>query len=380
MARTAAKETAAKGISLGTNSDRQQKFADALKAVNGLGGMLKSETGQNIIAKLSDRPMDVKTISSGSLVLDSILGGGFAVGRLHEIYGPEASGKTSIALTAAANVQRTGGNAAFIDLEHALDPAYAAKLGVDVDNLAVAQPDYAEQALELVEQLAQTRLVDLIIVDSIAALVPKLELEGDMEQGSIGLVARLLSRSLKKLTGTAHRTGTTIIFINQVRDQIGGFSPVGTPQTTTGGKAMKFFASQRIDVRKREQVKEGKEIIGTLVKLKIVKNKIAPPFGEGFTVLTFNHGINRPAEMIEVGPEFGVIGRPNNRTYVETETGEIIAKSKADAVKRLQEDTEMFDRLTAALSATISDDLSNSKDKTEEVEVTEDELEDDEEV
>lgn len=380
MARTAAKETAAKGVSLGTNSDRQQKFADALKAVNGLGGMLKSETGQNIIAKLSDRPMDVKTISSGSLVLDSILGGGFAVGRLHEIYGPEASGKTSIALTAAANVQRTGGNAAFIDLEHALDPAYAAKLGVDVDNLAVAQPDYAEQALELVEQLAQTRLVDLIIVDSIAALVPKLELEGDMEQGSIGLVARLLSRSLKKLTGTAHRTGTTIIFINQVRDQIGGFSPMGTPQTTTGGKAMKFFASQRIDVRKREQVKEGKEIIGTLVKLKIVKNKIAPPFGEGFTVLTFNHGINRPAEMIEVGPEFGVIERPNNRTYVEAATGEIIAKSKADAVKRLQEDTEMFDRLTAALSSTISDDLSNSKDKTEEVEVTEDELEEDEEV
>jgi recombination protein RecA len=375
MARTAAKE-----IALGTNSERQQKFADALKAVNGLGGMLKSETGQNIIAKLSDRPMDVKTISSGSLVLDSILGGGFGVGRLHEIYGPEASGKTSIALTVAANVQRTGGNAAFIDLEHALDPAYAKKLGVDVANLAVAQPEHAEQALELVEQLAQTKLVDLIIVDSIAALVPKLELEGDMEQGSIGLVARLLSRSLKKLVGTAHRTGTTIIFINQVRDQIGGFSPVGTPQTTTGGKAMKFYASQRVDVRKRDQVKEGKEVIGTLVKLKIIKNKIAPPFGEGFTVLTFNHGINRPAEMIEVGPTFGVIERPNNRTYVEAATGEIIAKSKADAVKRLQDDTEMFERLAAALSATLSEDLQNSKEKSEEISITEDELEEDEEV
>lgn len=372
MARTAAKESPLNG-----NTERQQKFADALKAVNGLGGMLKSETGQNIIAKLSDRPMNVKTISSGSLVLDSILGGGFAVGRLHEIYGPEASGKTSIALTAAANVQRTGGNAAFIDLEHALDPAYAAKLGVDVENLAVAQPDYAEQALELVEQLAQTKLVDLIIVDSIAALVPKLELEGDMEQGSIGLVARLLSRSLKKLVGTAHKSGTTIIFINQVRDQIGGFSPMGTPQTTTGGKAMKFFASQRIDVRKREQVKEGKEIIGTLVKLKIVKNKVAPPFGEGFTILTFNHGINRQAEMIQVGPDYGVIGRPNNRTYIEAETGEIIAKSKADAIQKLQDDPEMYERLSVALAKVLAEGLSAAKE--EPAEVLEDPDEDEEE-
>lgn len=372
MARTAAKESPLNG-----NTERQQKFADALKAVNGLGGMLKSETGQNIIAKLSDRPMNVKTISSGSLVLDSILGGGFAVGRLHEIYGPEASGKTSIALTAAANVQRTGGNAAFIDLEHALDPAYAAKLGVDVPNLAVAQPDYAEQALELVEQLAQTKLVDLIIVDSIAALVPKLELEGDMEQGSIGLVARLLSRSLKKLAGTAHKSGTTIIFINQVRDQIGGFSPVGTPQTTTGGKAMKFFASQRIDVRKREQVKEGKDIIGTLVKLKIVKNKVAPPFGEGFTILTFNHGINRQAEMIQVGPDYGVILRPNTRTYIEAATGEVLGTSKAAAIQKLQDDPEMYERLSAALATVLAEGL--SKEKPEVAEVLEDPDSDEEE-
>lgn len=366
MAKAAAKEDTLSG-----NTERQQKFADALKLVNGIGGMLKSESGDSIIAKLSDRPMNVKTISSGSLVLDSILGGGFGVGRLHEIYGPESSGKTSIALTVAANVQRQGGNAAFIDLEHALDPSYAAKLGVDVPNLAVAQPDYAEQALELVEQLAQTKLVDLIIVDSIAALVPKQELEGDMEQNSIGLVARLLSRSLKKLAGTAHKSGTTIIFINQVRDQIGGFSPVGTPQTTTGGKAMKFFASQRVDVRRREQVKEGKEIIGTLVRLKVVKNKIAPPFGEGFTILTFNHGINRQAEMIQVGPDHGVIGRPNNRTYIEAETGEIIAKSKADAIKRLQEDPEMYERLSLALAANIADEIAHGK-KEEIAEVIED--------
>lgn len=342
---------------LSHNNERQKQFSEALKLVNGL-SMLKSETGDSLIAKLSDRPMNVKTTSSGSLVLDSILGGGLAVGRIIEIYGPEASGKTSIALTAGGYIQKQGGNVAFIDLENALDPAYAAKLGVDVENLAVAQPDYAEQALELVEQLAQTKLVDLIIVDSVAALVPKLELEGDMDQNSIGLVARLMSRSLKKLVSTANKSGTTIIFINQTRDAIGGFSPVGTPQTTTGGKALKFFASQRIDVRRRQQVKEGKDIIGNEVRLKIVKNKIAPPFAEGLTVLTFNKGINRQAEMIQVGPDYpGVILRPNSRTYVEAETGEVIGTSKAAAIAKLEEDPALYERLAEALKKTIAEAL-----------------------
>lgn len=339
-----------------TNPTRQEMFADALKAVNGM-GLLKSDTGENLIAKLGERPMNVSTIASGSLVLDSILGGGLASGRIIEIYGPEASGKTSIALTAAGNVQRQGGNVAFIDLENALDPKYAAKLGVDIENMAVAQPDFAEQALELVEQLAQTKLVDLIIVDSVAALVPKLELEGDMEQGSIGLVARLLSRSLKKLVGTANKSGTTIIFINQVRAQIGGFSPNGTPETTTGGKALKFFASQRIDVRRRQQVKEGKTVIGNEVRMKVVKNKIAPPFGEGLTVLTFGRGINRQAEMIEVGPEYGVIIKPNVRKYVEAETGEVIANSKADAIAALEGNPELYERLAKRLSDVITGKL-----------------------
>jgi recombination protein RecA len=338
----------------GPNEAKLKAFNDALKHLNNQKGILSSESG-SIIAKLSDKPLDVATISTGSLVLDSILGGGLPVGRLIEIYGPEASGKTSIALTAVANVQRDGGTAAFIDLENALDPKYAKKLGVDVDNLAVAQPDYAEQALELTEQLAASGVVDIIVVDSIAALVPKLELEGDMDQNSIGLVARLMSRSLKKLIGTANKTKTTIIFINQTRDAIGGFSPVGTPQTTTGGKAMKFYASQRIQVNRRQQVKEGKEVIGNEIRFKIVKNKVAPPFGEGLSILTFNKGINRAAELVTVGPELGIITMPNNRTYVETTTGETFAKSKAEAVERLETDTALFDRLSAHLKQVLAD-------------------------
>jgi len=339
----------------GTNEAKLKAFNDALKHLNNSKGLLSSESG-SIIAKLGDRPLDVQTISTGSLVLDSILGGGLPVGRLIEIFGPEASGKTSIALTAVANVQRNGGTAAFVDLENALDPKYAKKLGVDIENLAVSQPDYAEQALELVQQLAELAVVDVIVVDSIAALVPKLELEGDMDQGSIGLVARLMSRSLKKLISTANKTKTTIIFINQTRDAIGGYSPAGTPQTTTGGKAMKFYASQRIQVNRRQQVKEGKEIIGNEVRLKVVKNKIAPPFGEGLTVLTFNKGINRAAELVTVGPGLGVIHMPNNRTYVEPGAAEPFAKSKADAVAALETDTELFERLSELLKKRLSED------------------------
>lgn len=338
----------------GPNEAKLKAFNDALKHLNNQKGILSSESG-SIIAKLSDKPLDVATISTGSLVLDSILGGGLPVGRLIEIYGPEASGKTSIALTAVANVQRGGGTAAFIDLENALDPKYAKKLGVDVDNLAVAQPDYAEQALELVEQLAASGVVDIIVVDSIAALVPKLELEGDMDQNSIGLVARLMSRSLKKLIGTANKTKTTVIFVNQTRDAIGGFSPVGTPQTTTGGKAMKFYASQRIQVNRRQQVKEGKEVIGNEVRMKVTKNKVAPPFGEGLTILTFNKGINRAAELVTVGPELGIITMPNNRTYVETATGETFAKSKAEAIDRLEKDEALFLRLSEHLKNQLAD-------------------------
>lgn len=349
MARTAAPKKAEAPVA----SNKLKAFNDALAMLN---KDFKTETG-TLIAKLSDRPLDVRTISSGSVVLDSILGGGFPVGRLIEIYGPEASGKTSMALTAAANVQKAGGTVAFIDLENALDPRYAAKLGVNTNELAVSQPDYGEQALDLVEKLAATGVVDLIILDSIASLVPKAELEGDMEQQSIGVVARLMSKALRRLVSTANRNDATVIFINQTRDAIGGFSPFGTPQTTTGGKAMKFYASQRVEVKRRGQVKDGKDIIGNEVKLKVVKNKIAPPFGEGFTVLTFNKGINRAAEMIEVGPDYGVIGRPNNRTYTDATSGDILGTSKADAIKRLEDDADLLERLSAALNDAIENDL-----------------------
>lgn len=355
-----------KAVQVAPISPKMQAFDEAIALMN---QVFKSNTG-TLLAKLSDRPMNVKTFSTGSVVLDSILGGGFPVGRIIELYGPEASGKTSFALTAAGNVQKEGGTVVFVDLENALDPKYAAKLGVNTDQLAVAQPDYAEQALELVEKLAASGVVDLIVVDSVAALVPKIELEGELEQQNMGVVARLMSRSLKKLVSTANKSNTTVVFINQTRDKIGGFSPYGTPKTTTGGNAMKFFASQRIQVTRAGQVKDGKEIIGNEIKLKVVKNKIAPPFGEGITVLTFNKGINRAAEMIEVGDTYHIIERPNNRTYIEIETGITIGTSKGAAVTALEQDPEMMERLTVALRNSISSDLFSEK---EEVSTPEDE-------
>lgn len=326
------------------NSERLEKFEKALKAIN-KSKKYETETGDSVVALLGDEPVKVETIPSGSLVLDSILGGGIPKGRIIEIYGQESSGKTSIALTAVANVQRQGGTALFIDLEHALDTSYAAKLGVDVANLGLAQPDHAQQALNLVIDVAQMGVADIIVVDSLAALVPQEEIEGDMEDQTIGLVARLLSKALKKLVGYANKSGTTVILINQTRDKIGGFSPFGTPSTTTGGNATKFYASQRVEVKRVEQVKDGKEVIGNKIRMTVVKNKVAAPFGREETVLTFGHGINRQAEMIEVGDRYGVVHRPNNRTYVEVATGEVIGTSKAAAIQRLEEDTEMFERM-----------------------------------
>lgn len=349
-------------------SSKNERLMALEKAIVSINKSIKSDITEKPITKLSDAPLEVPTISTGSLVLDSISGGGFPKGRIIEIYGPEASGKTSIALTAVGNVQRDGGTAVFIDLENALDPRYAKKLGVKVDELFIAQPDHAEQALDLIENLVNTGNVDLIVLDSVAALVPKQELEGSAEDVTIGLVARLLSKSLKKLVASANRNKTTVIFINQVRDKIGGFSPYGTPETTSGGRALKFFASQRIDVRRRGQVKDGKDIIGNEIKLSIKKNKIAPPFGEGTTILTFNHGINRAAELVETGDEIGVILRPNNRKYIEEETGEIIGNSKAEALHRLENDKEMFDRISKRVAEILRDPEERDKKREENAE------------
>lgn len=337
---------------------RQAAIEAALKQIN---DQFKTESGDPLVARFGDKPRNIPTVSTGSLVLDSLLGGGFAVGRVIEVFGPEASGKTSIALTAAGNVQKQGGNVAFIDLEHALDPYYAETLGVNMTDLIFTQPDYAEQALELMLKLINSSVVDMIIMDSVAALIPKAEFEGTLEDQTIGLVARILSRGLKKIASAAAKKNVTIIFINQTRAQIGGYSPMGTPETTTGGKALSFYASQRVRVAGTKQIVEGKETIGKEVRLNIKKNKIAPPFLQGTTVLTFAQGINRAAELIEVGPQFGVIDRPNNRTYIDHETGDKIGSSKAEALEKLENDKELFDRLAVALQAAISDSVVNRR-------------------
>lgn len=280
---------------------------------------------------------------------------------------------TSIALTAVGNVQREGGVAAFIDLENALDPVYAGKLGVDIPNLALSQPDNAEQALDLVEALIQTGVVDIIIIDSIAALVTKAELEGSMADHNVAGVARLMSKILRKIVKPASDSNTTVVFINQLRDKVGVI--FGSPEITTGGNAMKFYSSQRIDIRRRGQEKEDGEIIGTRIKVKVIKNKIGPPFREGETILTFDKGINKAAELLETGEKYGVITKPNprGRTYVETETGEIISsQSQSAAIEAIEEDEELFNRLTEKLSKILKgEDL----DEDEEVVKVEEEEE-----
>lgn len=333
---------------------------EALKQIN---AQFKTESGDPLVARFGDKPRNVPTVSTGSLVLDSLLGGGLAVGRVIEIFGPEASGKTSIALTAAGNVQKEGGTVAFLDLEHALDPYYAETLGVNMTDLIFAQPDYAEQALNLMLKLINSGMVQMIVLDSVAALIPKAEFEGSLEDQTIGLVARILSRGLKQIAGAAAKKGVTIVFINQTRAAIGGYSPMGTPETTTGGKALQFYASQRIRVSGSKQIVEGKETIGKAVILNIKKNKIAPPFLKGETVLTFAQGINRVAELIEVGPQFGVIQRPNNRTYLEAETGDKIGSSKAEALEKLETDSALFERLSVALQTAITDSVINRRTK-----------------
>lgn len=269
-------------------------------------------TDDTQIALIPDmgRDQKVQRFSSGSLVLDQISGGGFPKGRVIEIYGPEASGKTSVALTAIGNIQREGGNAVFIDAEQALDINYAQTLGVDLSELALAQESVTENVIDLAFQLANSGNTDLIVIDSVASLVPQAELEGGMDKQQVGLQARLMSKGLRMITPACAKTGCTIIFINQIREKVGVM--FGNPETTPGGRALKFAASLRIEVRRKAIEKENGEEIGTTVRMKIVKNKVAPPFKEGLTVLTFAHGINRPAEMLVVSEELGVFEKVGN--------------------------------------------------------------------
>ena len=325
-------------------------MADKLKALQAAMDKIEKDFGKGSIMKLGDDKVEeIEVIPTGSISLNAALGvGGYPRGRVIEIYGPESSGKTTLAIHAIAEAQKNGGIAAIIDAEHAFDRFYAQKLGVDIDNLLIAQPDNGEQALDIAEQLIRSSAVDLVVVDSVAALTPKAEIEGDMGDNKVGLQARLMSQALRKLTATISKTNTTCIFINQLREKIGVM--FGNPETTTGGNALKFYASVRIDIRKSTQIKDGEEVIGNQTKVKIVKNKVAPPFRKAEFDIMFGEGISKTGEIIDLGVDFGIIKKSGSWfSYGDTK----LAQGR-DATKQLIADNP---ELTEELEAKIMEAL-----------------------
>jgi recombination protein RecA len=327
--------------------------AEKLKALQLTLDKLEKSYGKGTIMKLGDtviEPIDV--ISTGSIGLDIALGvGGLPKGRVIEIYGPESSGKTTLAIHAIAESQKNGGIAAFIDAEHAFDRFYAKKLGVDVENLLISQPDNGEQALEIADNLIRSGAIDIIVIDSVAALVPKGEIEGEMGDSKMGLQARLMSQALRKLTGTISKTGCCCIFINQLRDKIGVM--FGNPETTTGGNALKFYASVRLDIRRISQIKDTDEVSGNRVKVKIVKNKVAPPFRIAEFDIMFGEGISKAGEIIDLGVEYNIIKKAGSWfSYGESRLGQ-----GRDAVKQLLLDNpELAEELEAKIKETVTGD------------------------
>lgn len=319
---------------------------EKLKALQAAMAKIEKDFGKGSIMKLGDEKIEaVDVIPTGSLALDAALGvGGYPKGRIIEIYGPESSGKTTLAIHAIAEAQRAGGIAAFIDAEHAFDRFYAAKLGVNVDELLISQPDNGEQALEIADQLIRSSAIDVIVVDSVAALTPKAELEGDMGENKVGLQARLMSQALRKLTSTINKTNTTCIFINQLREKIGVM--FGNPETTTGGNALKFYASVRLDIRKVTTLKDGDIPIGNQVRVKVVKNKVAPPFRKAEFEITFGEGISRIGEMVDLGVECGIIKKSGSWfSYGESKIGQ-----GRDAVKKvLADNPELCEEIEAQI-------------------------------
>lgn len=334
-----------------TVAAKPQISTDKLKVLQAAMDKLEKDFGKGTVMRMSDRPVEnLQVISSGSISIDIALGvGGYPKGRIIEIFGPESSGKTTLAIHAIAEAQKMGGIAAFIDAEHAFDSTYAKALGVDIDNLLISQPDNGEQALEITEQLIRSGAIDIVVVDSVAALTPKAEIEGEMGDKQMGLQARLMSQALRKLTGTISKTKTTCVFINQLRDKIG--ISFGNPETTTGGNALKFYASIRVDVRRSTSLKDGEEQTGNRTKVKIVKNKVAPPFRKAEFDIVYGEGISKIGEIIDLGVELNIIKKSGSWfSYGDRKLGQ-----GRDAVKTILMTTpELADELEAKVRAALA--------------------------
>ncbi|GAB2619197.1 recombinase RecA [Novilysobacter erysipheiresistens] len=311
-------------------------------------GQIEKQFGKGSVMRMGDRVVEAaEVIGTGSLMLDIALGiGGLPKGRVVEIYGPESSGKTTLTLQAIAQCQKNGGTAAFIDAEHALDPIYAAKLGVNVDDLLLSQPDTGEQALEIADMLVRSAAVDIVVIDSVAALTPRAEIEGEMGDQLPGLQARLMSQALRKLTGNIKRSGTLVVFINQLRMKIGQMMPGQSPEVTTGGNALKFYASVRLDIRRIGAIKKGDEIIGNQTKIKVVKNKMAPPFKQVITEILYGQGISREGELIDMGVDAKLVEKAGAWYSIGEER---IGQGKENARQYLKDNPELAERLEVAL-------------------------------